>query len=203
MSSNVNQHTILHVISGPMQVWLIVILVVYTFVQFLLPSVMGPLFTANRGVFAYAKWLNVAGFLFFAIAYLLNFGRIQTPWLEALRAFVIIFLSVVLLALAVFLTGGFTDSPFAGAIALYIGFLIILTRKQAYRSANMALIVITVLLLAAPYMLLSHQGYSELHILHWIDHPGVLWSRWGISIVLLLIAAVVGDKINERVKRNV
>lgn len=203
MAGKTNENIMLSVISRPMQIWLAVILLSYLLVQFVFPQMLGPLYMANGQVFAEERWFNVLGVAFFAIAFLLSNVQPKNLQLETFRVFVIILLSVILLAGAVFLTGGFTDSPFAGAIALYIGFFIILTRRQAYRKANAGLILITVFLLAAPYMQLSRQGYAELHILHWNDHPGVLWSRWIISIVILLIAGLVGDQISDRVSETV
>ena len=199
MSENRNQGSLLPVICKPMQVWLAVIVLSYVLIQFVFPEWMGPLYRTNGQVFAQARWFNILGAVFFVVAYFLNVVGPRSEWQETARAFVIILLSVMLLALAVFLTGGFTDSPFAGAVALYIGFFIILNRKQAYPLANRALILITVVFLAAPYVQLCRQGYAEVHILQWNDNPKVLWSRWGISILILLIAALVGDRISHRV----
>ena len=196
MSSRSYADSLPAMIHRPMQIWLGVIAVGYVLIRFVALR-WWHLFSANGQVFDTIYWYHLGGGMLLLVTFILNASPARAANLDTLRVFVIILFSVVLLSLAVFLTGGFTDSPFSGAIALYIGLFLILAKR--FKLANLLFTGITVVLLAAPYLHLSYQGYAELHILHWHDTPAVLWGRWLISIALLLIAALVAEQISSKV----
>lgn len=141
-------------------------------------------------------------FVFIATVYLI-LKRPGTMAADTMKVLVIILGSVLLLSLAVFLTGGFIDSPFGSAVAMYIGFFIFLIRRRVFPFINLGLIALTVFLLALPYMYLYlyRSDYRSMHILTWHPTPLVTGGRLAISMLLLLVAGWVGARVSSEASK--
>ncbi len=190
--------TPLLLISQSMLAWLLAIITAYILIDLIAPRRTGYLYDANGEIFRQIFWFRVFGmFVFIATVYLI----LKTPGTlaaDTMKVLVIILGSVLLLSLAVFLTGGFIDSPFSSAVAMYIGFFILLSRRRVFPKTNLALIALTVLLLAMPYLYLYHyrDDYPSMHIIVWHSTPLVTGGRLAISMLLLLVAGWVGARVS-------
>lgn len=191
---------LLTVISVPMLFWLLFIFICYVLLEFIIPGLYREaLYKANGPVFAQNLWFRIAGIIWFILTVAIIALRPRTVAMDTVRLFLIIFSSVVLLALAVFFTGGFLDSPFSGAVSLYLGFFVLMSSKRGYRAATYFFILVTLFLMSLPYLYISSKGFD--HILRWKDTPEIMWARVIFTMMLLIVAGYVGKRVSDEVNR--
>jgi hypothetical protein len=184
---------------GQMQLWLALVGLTYV-ALYLIQRFTGTLYEANSFIFGSFEWLWLAGVVTgFAI---MLFARAQPkrPWLRAIKLFVLIAFSILLLALAVLLTGGFIDSPFSAAVSLYLGFFIALIHARTHQPSSWVFVSLTVICIVSPYVYLYCQNHASLQILRWHTSAPTTAVRLMITISLLLITGWVGGKVSSELK---
>lgn len=188
----------LAVICRPIQRWLA--FVGLTYLLFLALEQTGKaLYEPNSFIFGSRAWfLWTGGFLGCLMLLVANMRPTQ-PRANVFRLFVLIFFSVVLLAIAVLLTGGFIDSPFSGAVSLYVGFFIAMIQGKMYRVSNWILVGTTVLCALLPYAYL-YATDRALHVVNWHTGPKIALVRLGITIFLLVVTAWFGAKVSDKLR---
>jgi hypothetical protein len=189
----------LSIVSRQMITWLLIVMAVYVFIYLIFPKWIGKTpYTPNAQILAKSYWFHVGGLLFFflTVAFVLVDSR-RVP-ATTFKLFSMILSSVMLLTLAVFLTGGFIDSPFSGAVALYIGFFFVMLRRRVYPLFNAFFMLLTILLLLFPYFHLWKQSH-DMYIVQWDPAPLVTWGRLAMNIFLLIAAARVGARVSDAV----
>lgn len=188
----------LAIVSAQMLLWLLVVMAVYLFIVWQESSYYEP----NKNIIPpghrFEYWGLLAFFGLVAAVVVFQSRRVQAT---TYKLFFVILSSVMLLALVVFLTGGFLDSPFSGAIALYIGFFVVMVKRRVYPKSNLIFIGLTTLLVLSPYLYLSHKGYEKMHIVKWVEGPSVTWGRLIMSLLLSGAAALIGVKISDAISK--
>lgn len=192
---------LLSVISGPVLFWLSIIIISHIMMHFAAPISVGALYTPNNDILGQKQWFNIGGGILAVITLYSAATQPRIAQSYLVKLFFTILGSVILLALAVFLSGGFIDSPFSGAVSLYIGFFILMIRRGRYVLYSILLVVITLFLLSLPYIYLHKKGSASLNILQWNSSYSVTWGRMAANILLLIVAGWVSARVSDEVSR--
>ena len=194
------ENDLVSVIHWPLKSWLLFISLVYVIGRFVLWEFYGPFFEPNEFIYSHNNMYHTIGVVVIIIMLAIT-GReaIQDIW-NKMQFFSLITLSVILLCEIVFITGGVLDSPFSGAISLYLASFILLQRDSEYWRFNVGIAVLTLLLLAFPYIWLSI-NYKEMYICKYYTYSSVTWGRLCINIFLLIVTGFAADRVSNRVNR--
>lgn len=186
-------------ISMIMLLWVTGVIGSYIIINFVIPIFLGNLYEPNGQIFAYNFWLMVIGSILFLLTIGIVIKQVLSPRFTGGALGLTVLVSVAILALVVFLTGGFLDSPYSGAISLYISFFILMVRKGEYPKYNIFLIIVTILLLTWPYFYLYWRNYESVHIIQWKNTVPITFSRLIANIILTVVTVQVGANVSERV----
>src|SRR5437660_1438763 len=140
---------LLRMIYRQMQVWLALVGLTYV-ALFSFAHKTRALYDANSFVFGSPVWLMVSGVVAGFAIMLFASARPTRERLKEIQLPILIVFSIFILALTVLLTGGFIDSPFSGAISLYLGFFIALIHAGKYLGLSCIFVSLTVICLTAP-----------------------------------------------------
>lgn len=191
-------------ISVTMLLWVIGVFVSYIGIAFIYPKVLGEhAYDANGNIFTQNFWWWIGGLLVFLITVGVIVEQVFTstyPRYERTLGFTVL-TSVALLSLAVFLTGGYLDSPYSGPVSLYISFFILMIKRKEHPIYNGFLVIFTILLMSWPYYYLYTHGYSSVHIIQWKTTPPVTFSRLGMGIFLSVFGAWVGASVSDQASK--
>lgn len=178
----------------PLVSWFGGILLAYIIVFDILPrSYPNWLFTTNESLFAKRALIYEVAALILVLMVVLGV-RLRTK--SNLCAFIVF--SIIILALAVFMSGGFLDSPFSGVLPLYVGSFIILQEDKEFQTLNRTLVVLTVFLVIVPYVPLKLLTGST-SVLLWKDDGTVTFLRLFISLILLVGTGYVGHRVFSKI----
>lgn len=187
---------ILKAINAPLVNWFGAILITYLLIfealRRLWPNWLYK--ETNTIVFSYRAVIYISAMLPLIIMVMIGGKELKNTL--ALRAFIV--LSVLLLAIAVFMSGGFLDSPFSGVLALYVGSFIILQEDKEFQRLNISLVAVTVVLVVVPYIVLGRFTGSTA-VIAWQDTLEATAVRLFISVTLLIITGLVGHSISKRI----
>jgi len=188
-------------ISFTMLLWVIGVILSYIGIAFLYPKILGKLpFEPNGRIFQQSSWWIIGGLIVFLITVGVIVGQSASSNYtrhERTLGFTVL-TSVTLLALAVFLTGGYLDSPYSGPISLYISFFILMIKKKEYRTFNTFLLLFTVCLMCLPYYYMYRHNYQSYHIIKWDPSASITFSRLGMGVVLSVFGAWVGASVSDQ-----
>jgi hypothetical protein len=147
-----------------------------------------------------SQWpfVTIATLMLFVLHFIDGDQASQKGWNNK-KFFVFIFFSVAIMAIAIFLTGGFLDSPFSGALALYLGCFILLQKDNQYKVFNWLLLAFTLAVTVGPYIILYGTGHPT-YVLEWDPSHWVTCGRLVVSLALLIAAGFFGDKVAEEVR---
>jgi len=184
-----------------MLLWVIGVFVSYIGIAFVYPKVIGgSAFDANGEIFSQNFWWWISGLIIFLITVGVIVGQGTSPHYpryERTLGFTVL-TSVALLALAVFLTGGFLDSPYSGPVSLYISFFVLMIKKKEYPLYNTFLVLLTITLMALPYYYVYKHDYASVYIVQWKTTPLITFSRFAMGISLSVFGAWVGASVSDQ-----
>jgi hypothetical protein len=192
------QDKLLRKIYGQMQAWLG--LVILTYLTLYLLQRLGKLSDTNSFGFGSPDWFLWTGAVVGAATMVLASVRPTRKRVKEIQLPILIVFLIFLLALAVLLTGGFINSPFSGAISLYLGFFMALIQARRYRGLSWVFVSLTVVCIVAPYVYLCWQNHSSVEILKWHASAATTAVRLLITISLLLVTGWFGGKVSSEVK---
>lgn len=180
-----------------MQIWLGSVGFTYL-ALFSLQYSTGILYERNSFVFGSQVWLIVSGGVVGCA--ILFVAGVEWEGFRKLKPVLLIIFLIYLLALAVLLTGGFIDSPFSGAVSLYLGFFIALIKAGTHQRSSWLFVSLTIVCLVSPYAYLYWQGHAALQILNWHTSAQVTAARLIITITVLLITGWFGGKVSSELE---
>lgn len=138
-------------------------------------------------------WPLWTGGVVFLVLFFFNDVNLRDHPLAQHKERVLIIFLIFLLALAVFITGGFIDSPFSGAISLYLAFFIALMQARTHPYSSWTFVALTIALILSPYLYLYWTNQPSLEYVRWRTSALVTALRLLITIFFLLSTAWVGE----------
>ena len=115
------------------------------------------------------------------------------------------FLHVTVLCYAIYLSGGFLDSPFSGTLGMHLGFFILFQRRYGTlviaRRLNIFLGIWTLVLCGAPYVIANFHSNS-FEFSTWSSNGLVVTFRIVLSFALMYATAWTAITIENRLERR-
>ncbi len=196
------ENKLLSAVATPLIIWLVAMSIIYVIIEELTSlGLTAPIYTPNGPVLDSIGRYWAAGTILVFLMLLILAPNPKTALWSYAQLFSVIFISVLLLAIIVFLSGGYLDSPFNGAVSLYIGCFILLQRKGGYPIFTIIIVMLTIFLLLFPYIHLYRSGYSSLQIFNWNPSHTVTCFRLFITFALLFITLGVSYKVDSEIRK--
>lgn len=119
---------------------------------------------------------------------------------ESYKLYIFISLSILLLSIYIFTTGGFLDSPFSGVLSLYVANFLIMQGNHSFLNFKIFIIAFTIFLIVLPYIVLTFGLHEEnIFMLRWGSANWVTNTRLYISLFLFLITTISSNNINRKI----
>lgn len=114
------------------------------------------------------------------------------------QLYLFMFLSVTLLCVYIFFTGGFLDSPISPALSVYISAFLLLQDRDDFRKLNTYIVVWAIILIFMPYLIVLIYSSSELTFVLWKNNRNMTMLRLVIAALSFFISIFHADKIAKK-----
>ena len=123
------------------------------------------------------------------------------PPLEKWQLQIFILVSVILVIIYIFVTGGILDSPFTSALSIYVGGFLILQERTDTKKFNNCLIGLTILFLCIPYFVLYFSS-CDLFFFSWnTENSPITTIRLLVVLLVTGFSILQADRINKKIEK--
>lgn len=112
------------------------------------------------------------------------------------------FISILLINVYIFLTGGFLDSPLSSALSIYVGSFLIMQDRDDTKWLNISLILWTIILVCLPYVVVYWFSAAQLSFLKWTEVKDITFARYWVAFLITGVSIYHADKINKKINKK-